>query len=139
MEILGMPVHLGAVALSTAVAFGIGVLWYMVLFGKQWRDAQRFTETQKKELGSSMQVPMIVSIIGYFITALVLSLLFSQLHITDLSKAVSTTFLLWLGFPFVMGLTCTLYGGRSVPGFLIDAGYQLVYMVAMAVILVTFN
>ena len=137
MEIMGIPVHLGAIALSTAVAFGIGMIWHSLLFGRQWLEEQRFSEAQKKELGNNMQVPMIVSIFGYLTTAIVMSLLFGYMNVTDFSKALTMTFLLWLGFPFVMGLTGTLYGGRSLKGFLIDAGYHLAYLSAMAVILVT--
>jgi len=44
-------------------------------------------------------------------------------------------FLVWLGFAFTIGLTAQVYSQRKMATFVIDAGYQLVYLVVMGAIL----
>jgi hypothetical protein len=41
----------------------------------------------------------------------------------------------WLGFVATIGLTANLYSNKKLATYLIDAAYQLVFMVAAGVIL----
>ncbi len=43
--------------------------------------------------------------------------------------------LVWLGFLATLGLTAHMFSEKPLSTYLIDAGYQLVYAVAMGVIL----
>ena len=43
--------------------------------------------------------------------------------------------LVWLGFFATLGMTANLYSERPLSIYLIDAGYQLVYLVVMGIII----
>ena len=136
MDILGVGINPLAVGLSAVLSFAIGVVWYGVVFRDMWVRAQGFSDETIKNMESASSVPMIVSFVGALVTATVMSMIIKSLHIVDLSEALSTAFLLWLAFPGAIGLMNTLYGMRSLTGFVIDATYDLVYILAMAAIIV---
>jgi len=139
MDILGVAINPLAVGLSAVVSFAIGVVWYGVIFRDMWVRAQGFSDEtiksmQSGQIGSAM--PMIVSFVGALVTASVMSMILKSLHIVEISEALSTAFFLWLAFPGAIGLMNTLYGMRSITGFIIDASYDLVYILSMAAIIV---
>ncbi len=128
--------NLLAIGAGAVVSFIIGMLWYAVLFGKAWAQAHGFSEQKMATLKKSAPIAAAVSFVGYLVTGYVLCILFQRLAITDIKSALSMTFLLWLGLPAAIGLMNALYSGRSLVVYLIDTGYQLVYLLAMAAILV---
>jgi len=135
MDIAGVCVNLAAVGLSAVAAFAIGMLWYMVLFGDLWRKELGITESKMKEMESSAPIAMGVSSIGYLVTATIMAILFGLLGVTEIPRALYIAFLIWLGFPAMISLMNSLYSGRSFTVYLIDIGYALAYLLAMAAIL----
>ena len=123
-----------AILASGIVAMAIGFLWYGPLFLKPWRDGHKFSEAKSAALKKSMPIAAGVSFVGYLITAYVLSLLLAYMNVIDVSHALRVTFLIWLGFPAMVGLMNTLYTGGSLVVYAIDTTYQLAYMLATAVI-----
>ncbi len=136
MTLFGISGNYLAVAAGAIAAFIIGTIWYALLFGKTWSAGHGFSEQKMKELQGTAPVAAGVSFISYLVTAYVLSIFFSRLGITELPAALKTAFLLWLGFPASIGLMNTLYAGRSLSVYVIDASYQLLYLLAMAALLV---
>ena len=86
-----------------------------------------------------MPVAAGVSFVGYLVTAYILCLLFGYTHVADMQAALRLTFLVWLGFPAVIGLMNALYTGTSLVVYAIDVGYQLVYMLVTAVLLMVLH
>lgn len=128
-----------ALVLSAIVATAIGFLWYGSLFMKPWRDGHHFTDAEAAALGKSMPLAAGVSFVGYLVTAYVLSFVLSAMNVTDVSGALRVTFLLWLGFTAAVTLMNSLYAGKSLTVYLIDAGYALVYMLSTSVILTLYR
>ncbi len=124
-----------AILASGVAAFIIGFVWYGFLFKKLWVEGHAFSESKSAELQKSFPVAGGVSFVGYLVTAYILCLLLSYMNITDMQNALRVTFLIWLGFPAVIGLMNALYSGQSLIVYAIDTGYQLVYMLVTAVIL----
>lgn len=125
-----------AILISAVVAFIIGALWYSpFLFGGLWAKEMGFTPEKKKEAASSMYPAMAVSFVTYLVTAYVMTLAFRHLPVTDSASALSWAFLLWLGFTGAVQLMHTMYSGKSFTTLLINAGYNLVYIEAIAFIL----
>lgn len=136
MTLFGISGQYLAIAAGAVAAFVIGMLWYAVLFGKTWAQGQGFSEQKLKELQASAPVAGAVSFVGYLVTGYILCLLFQRLAVTELQGALQLTFLLWLGFPAMIGLMNSLYTGKPLVVYLIDVGYQLVYLLTMAALLI---
>lgn len=76
-----------------------------------------------------------ISFFCFLVTALVLAVLGSYAGIGSVAAGVRLGVLCWLGFAATIGLTATLYSGRRLTTFAIDAGYQLAYMAVMGAII----
>ena len=67
--------------------------------------------------------------------AFVLSMLVSYAGASTVLQGAFLGFLVWIGFLSTLGLTAHMYSERPLSIYVMDAGYQLVYAVAMGVIL----
>ena len=126
-----------AVGASAVAAFIVGFIWYGAIFAKLWSEGHGFTQEKATALQKSAPIAAGISFIGYLITAYILALLFHYMNISDMKTALWVTFLIWLGFPAMIGLMNSLYAGRSLVVYLIDVFYQLIYLLLTAVFLMT--
>jgi hypothetical protein len=131
-------IHLNylAVLVSAVAAFMIGGLWYEVLFKKTWVAAhgispERMAEMKKR--GRAM--PFIGNILANIVTAAALAVLISYLNLHFPMQGAKLGFLVWAGFAAMISLIANLYSDTKISGFVVDASYQLVYLVMMGAIL----
>ncbi|NOT06604.1 MAG: DUF1761 domain-containing protein [Gemmatimonadales bacterium] len=129
------PVNYLAIVVAGLAAFVIGALWYTALFGKQWLAAQNFTPEQMAAAQKDMAKTYGISVVCYIVMAFVLSVLIGNLDIVSAGTGAKLGALCWLGFAATIGLTASLYGGKSIKIYYIDAAYQLVFMTVMGAIL----
>jgi hypothetical protein len=124
-----------AVLVATIFSFIFGVLWYTVLFGKIWQKEVELTEKQLndtnylKTYGGSF-VLMFIMILG-------LASILKGLGISgdELYEAVQTGFLVGLTL-VISGLGINyLYQYKSLKLFMIDGGYQVLFLTISAAIL----
>lgn len=121
---------------SAVVSFVLGMLWYSpFLFGRMWAQAHGFSEQKLKEMHTSVATPHILGFLTYFVTAYVIWYLFSLMNIDSIHTALFVGFLFWLGFPAAQGFMSTQYSGKPFNVFLIDAGYHLVYILAISAVI----
>jgi hypothetical protein len=134
-----MPhVHINylAVLVSAVVAFAIGGLWYSpVLFAKQWVNAHGFTEEQMKEMQKGAGKAYGISILCQLLIALAIAIIVSYVNLAWFVQGLKLGLLVWGGFALPLGLMAAMFTDRKMAVFLIDAGYQLVYLLVMAVII----
>jgi hypothetical protein len=129
------PVNYLAAATASVAAFLIGGLWYSpLLFAKPWVAAHGFTPEAAAGMRKTAGRAYAVSIVCFFVMAIVLSLLASQLGISNAVGGAKLGALAWLGFAATIGLTANLYAKASLSLYFIDTGYQLVYMCVMGAI-----
>ena len=76
-----------------------------------------------------------VSALCYLVTAYVVALLASYTNSTSLAQGLWLGFLSWLGFAATIGLTANLFSEKPLAAWVIDAGYQLAYLVLMGALL----
>ena len=126
-----------AVALAALVPFIIGAAWYApFLFGPWWERAHGYDDPARKaELMAAAPRNYIASLVAYLVLALVLRFLLYRLAASDAGSALRLAFLTWAGFAATIGLTSVLFSLQPVSLWAIDAGFQLVYMCLMALIL----
>lgn len=126
------PVIIGAALL----AWVIGALWYSpLLFAKAWVAAHGYTPERLAEMQKSAGKAYAGSLVAFGMVAFVLHLFLSRLGAGDAVAGAAWGFHAWVGFAFPLGLTAWLYSDKRVATFLIDTGFQLVYLTAMGAVL----
>lgn len=131
-----VQINYPAVLAAAGATLLIGALWYSPgLFGRLWARAHGFQEDQLAELRRTVARIWLVSLLCYLVVALVLAMLVSYLGLSRAVEGLGLGFLLWLGFAATLGLTQSVFAGRGIAAYLIDTGYQLVYLLAMGALI----
>jgi len=138
-----MPqVHINylAVLVSAVLAFAIGGLWYSpFLFASQWVNAHGFTEEQVKEMQKGASKAYSISLVCMVFIALAMAVIAGYLHLALFVQGLKLGLLAWGGFALPLGLMATMFTDRKMTVFLIDTGYQLVYLVVIGVIIAVWH
>jgi len=123
-------------AVAAIAAFVIGGVWYSpVLFAKPWMAAHGYTAESAAEMRKTAPRAYGVSVVCFFVMAIVLAILIRHLGITTSFGGAHLGALCWFGFAATIGLTATMYSKAPLALYFIDAGYQFVYMAVMGAIL----
>lgn len=126
------PVIIGA----AVAAWLIGALWYSpVLFANAWVKAHGFTPDQLEAMKKNAAKAYGGSFVAFILMAFVLHLFLAHMGVSGAVPGVMWAFHAWLGFAMPVTLIACLYGNKSMAAFVIDTGYQLVYLLAMGAIL----
>ncbi len=135
-----MPMtHVNALAVLVAAVLTmvLGAVWYSpVLFAKQWMAAQGHTpEALEQMKRKGMIRAYAVSFLCYLVTAYVVALFTAYMQAMSFAQGLWLGFLVWLGFAATIGLTGNIFSQKPIAAWVIDAGYQLAYLLIMAVVL----
>jgi hypothetical protein len=131
-----MLAHSFHILVAALVAFLIGALWYSpVVFAKAWVRANGFTPERLAAMQANAGRAYAGSFVAFVVMAAVLGLLLRHLGADSTADGAAWGFHAWLGFALPIGFTANLYSDKPAAAFLIDAGYQLVYMTVMGAIL----
>ena len=131
-----LHINVFAVLVSGIVTFAIGAFWYSpLLFGKQWLALNEVTPEKVEAMRKGAAKLYGISFVCYLVMAVGFAILLRITHITAIEAGAKLGILLWVGFVATVGLTSILYSGKNIKAYLLDAGYQLVYLVAMGMIL----
>lgn len=125
----GFDVNWLAVLSATLVKFAIGGVWYSPpLFGPRWGAIVGVTpEAFKARMGWAMAIDLVAS----FVLAWVLANVLKFTGAVGLVPGARVSFFLWLGFVATPLLATTMYEGRPIALFGINAAYWLVSMLIM--------
>jgi hypothetical protein len=131
-----MLAHSFHILVAALVAFLIGALWYSpVLFAKAWVRTNGYTPERLAAMQANAGRAYAGSFVAFVVMASVLGLLLRHLGADSTADGAAWGFHAWLGFALPIGFTANLYSDKPAAAFLIDAGYQLVYMTVMGAIL----
>lgn len=135
-----LHINILAVLVAAVATFGIGALWYSpFLFGKQWIAFNDVTPDKVEAMRKGAVRLYGISFLCYVVLAAVFAILIRMVHLQTVLAGAKMGGMLWVGFVATLGLTANLYSGRSLKAFALDAGYQLVFMVVMGLILTAWN
>jgi hypothetical protein len=133
-----VDVNLMAVLLCGVASMVIGFVWYSkVLFGATWMKLSGISEAQIKKANSNMPMLYGTMFIASLVMAYVLAQFAKYAGALSLTDGVIAGFWAWLGFVATTMLTGVLYEGKPLKLYFITAGYQLVTLVVMGMILVS--
>ncbi|MBL1229585.1 DUF1761 domain-containing protein [Enterococcus sp. BWB1-3] len=115
-----------AIISAGILAFGVGALWYTVLFGKTWRKELGITEEQVEE-GDSGFFPMLLSLLIEIVIAFLVIYTISKLQLP-----VFTSGLLISSIAVFSALKNYIFEQKSLTLILINEGYKTVCIMIMA-------
>ncbi len=124
-----------AVLTAALAPMVLGAVWYGPLFGRAWMRAHGHTPERLEEMKKGMGRAYGLSFVCYLVMATVLAYLLGWVGAVNVWAGLWMAFLCWLGFAATIGLTAHLFSDRKPAAYLIDAAYQLVYLLAMGAIL----
>ncbi len=134
-------INFPAVLVAVVVNFILGFVWYTPLFGKAWGKEMGFDPSVKPE-NSVMFKGMVFMVIGNFLLAWVLAWTLAGWQfipgsekISPLMNAMNSSFFLWLGFYVPNHLSVIAWENKSWKLFGINAGYHLISLFVVALIL----
>jgi hypothetical protein len=124
------PINYLALLVAAVAKFALGSVWYTAL-AKQWRKLSGIPEG-----GSMKGLPkaMIIDFIGNFVMAFVLVHAVHYAGAKSLAEGAAVGFLNWLGFIAVVGLSSSVYEGKSLKLFLFNNVYLAVSLAVMGAI-----
>jgi len=135
-----LPGHILPTIVAAVVAFLIGGLWYSpLLFADQWVAAHGYTPEQVAAMRKDAPRAYGISFVCFLVMAHILQALVHLTGAEGWMYGLHLGFLCWLGFAFTIGLTAQVYSQRKFAVFVIDAGYQLVYLLVMGAILASWR
>lgn len=126
------PVIIGA----AVAAWLLGAVWYSpLLFAKAWVKAHGYTPEKVAQMQANAAKAYAGSFGAMILIAYVLHIFLDHLGVSTAGAGAGWAFHAWLGFALPIGFTANLYSDKPITTFLIDAGYQLVYLVTMGLVL----
>ena len=134
--------HINVIAALVAaiVTFGIGALWYSpFLFARQWLAFNGYGPEKVEAMRKDAARAYGISFVCYLVMAAAFAVLVRLTHVEGAIGGAKLGVLLWVGFVGATGLTANVYSDKPFKAFALDAGYQLVYLVVMGVILVAWH
>jgi hypothetical protein len=125
-----------SVLLAAVVAFLLGALWYSpLLFAKAWVRAQGHTPEKVAAMQAKAARTYASSFVAFLVIAAVLRVFLAHLGVDSVHEGAGWGFHAWLGFAAPISFTAHLYSDKPAAAFLIDTGYQLVYLTLMGAVL----
>jgi hypothetical protein len=125
-----------AVLAAAVAAWLIGALWYSpVMFAKAWVNAHGYTPEQLAAMKVMQGKVIGATLVAMILMAAVLQVFLRHLGADSIGDGVKWAFHAWLGFAVPLGFIAHLYSQKKIAAWLIDIGYQLVYLLVMGAIL----
>ena len=127
------------IIVASVVSFIVGFLWYSpFLFGNVWMKlngvTKKDTEKAKKK---GMTKMMLLAFIGTLVTASVLNILIIMSGVSEISTAISLSFIIWLGFIVATTLLgSVLWDNKPWGLFLLNGAYWLVNVEIISIVLI---
>ncbi len=132
---MDVEINILGVLLATVMSFVVGFVWYMPkVFGEEWRTLIKMDKkTMEKGPGTSAWVKTTAgALLQAYVLAHVTFLSFSFFNGTSYFKSsLMSALWLWLGFQLSVFLTHDSFEQRPIKLTVLNAGNQLVTLVAM--------
>ncbi len=136
-----VPVNYWAILASAVFMMVLGALWYGPLFGKQWASLmglklpEQMDENMKREMMKSYALMAIGALLMSFVFSHILVFAKAYLGTSGVSAGLQAGFWNWLGFIAPLTLGPVLWEGKPWKLWFINAGYYLVGLLAIGVVL----
>ena len=126
-----------AIVVAAVAGWIVGAVWYGVLFGKPWRDANNIVPDKSQVT----PLPFILAFVAQLVMAWMLAGVLGHLgpgQVTIRNGVISAVFL-WFGFVFTTLAVNNMFAGRKPILLLIDGGHWLAVMVVLGAVIGAFG
>ena len=134
-----MSINYFAVLLATVAEFFIGAIWYMPLFGSQWRKIHGFEKLSKAQQKDAQKEMMPMLVVQFIVTAVTTLVLAKIIILVPSYSEYTLAAMAWAGFVVPTQVAAIIFGGTDskwiVNKALIMAGGSLACLMAAAAIL----
>ena len=135
-----VPINYFAVIVNVVIAMGLGFLWYGPLFGKQWAvlmgwSPEDMAERQKKDMTKSYIIMALGALLMSFVLAHSLIFAAAYLQISGVMAGIEAAIWNWAGFVAPVMVGTVLWEGKSWKLWALNAGYYLVLLLTMGILL----
>jgi uncharacterized protein DUF1761 len=128
-----VPINVWGVGAAVLAAWAVAGLWYSpLLFIRPWAE---MSGVDGAKFAAGLPRAIAVDLASFAVMALILDQVLQAWGVRTIVASVVGAFLLWLGFVAVTLLHSVTYEHRPLRYYAINAGYRLVSMTAMAVVL----
>ncbi len=124
-----------AVLVAAIASMIVGAVWYNPkVFGTQWMQLTNRTpeSIDKKEGNKAMAISMVFALV----TTYVLARVFQTANVVSFGDAIVTAFWVWLGFMASVIAVHSIFEEKLPKLTVMNASYQLVSLLAAALVLV---
>lgn len=130
-------INIWAVLVAGIATFMLGGVWYMALFGKLWQRLNGYSDDKVKQMQAARPPAVFFGtmIVSYVWLAVVVAMLAIAIDIRSAGSGAMLGFLLWLGPALVIAATSYIAYDKPLGVYLIDAAYQLCFLVMTGAIL----
>lgn len=133
-----IQVNYVAILVCAVASMVVGYFWYSkMLFGKQWMRLSGITEADINKGKDKMPVTYGTMFVASLVMAYVLAHFISFANAVTITDGIMTAFWAWLGFVATTFLSGSLFEGKPIKLYYIQAGHYLVSMAVMGAILVS--
>jgi hypothetical protein len=120
-----------AIVVGGLIPMVIGMVWYTVLFGKQWQAIVGISEQAAKAgSGKAMGFSILMSMILSFVMAQFVG----AFALTQIGDAVQLAFWFWLGFAFTTNGMNNAYEMKPLKLLFINQLYALIIFIGVAIL-----
>jgi hypothetical protein len=134
---MNVEVNYLAVLLAGVANMVVGYLWYSPsLFGNQWMKlmGQKMAGS-KDDMGKMYGITFLGTLVMAYVLSHVMTLSQNFFNYDATTTGLTTAFWMWLGFVVPVQMTDVLFAGKPWTLFYLNAGYRLVSLLAMALVL----
>lgn len=129
--------YMAVIAAALLGGMGLGFFWYGPLFAKPWMKLVGVSQSTMNKAG--MGKTYAISTLGSLVMAYVLAHIVSLMNATTFVGGLQAGFWMWLGFIAPSMLNGVLFEKKPLKLYQIDAGYQLVALLLMGVVLASWR
>jgi hypothetical protein len=135
-----VPINYLAVIVSAIAMMALGYLWYGPLFGKQWMTLMGWTTEsmagmQRKGMAKQYGIQALGALLMSFVMAHAIVFASAYLHVSGISAGLMAGVWNWVGFVAPVTVGAVLWDGKPWKLWILNAGYYLVGLLIIGVIL----
>lgn len=130
------PIHYHSVLVAAILAFVLGAVWYSpALFASAWMRAHGYGDEQIARMRARAAKSYASSFVCFVVMAVAMDALIGRVQPVGVLGGLKLGALVGVGFAAMASLIANLYSDKPLAAWAIDAGYQVGYVVLMAVVL----
>lgn len=130
-----VPINYWAVLVGAVVAMILGFIWYGPLFGKKWAKLSGLSMDKMKPNPVHMGIMALGALLMSFVLSHAIIFASAYLKETGVSAGLMGALWNWLGFVAPVTIGVVLWEGKSWHLWFINAGYYLVSLILMSLVL----